>query len=183
METRNDEKVCSSYSHLNIVENILELPGTILKNHDKHGIHDLILHNIASEKCLNFSKAAYLIDNPDFNCLQGICGYSKKCSPKLTALETDKQLEAIKNCQYNTLVKDFKDESLKAKNITFSDSNFKNLHKLAQSLEIEKPEIFSWDLKHNNYGILIFENQEKHCCNWKEKLLSKVAHLLGMCGF
>ena len=52
-----------------LVSRLLDLPNKILSHHDTHGIEQLILYELAHDNSFGFSKASYLIDNPDFNCL------------------------------------------------------------------------------------------------------------------
>ena len=37
---------------------------------------EFVLHCLCSEDCFNMPKAAYFVDNIDFNCLKGIAGYN-----------------------------------------------------------------------------------------------------------
>ena len=37
---------------------------------------EFVLHDICNPNCFNLQKAAFLVDNPDFDCLKGVAGFS-----------------------------------------------------------------------------------------------------------
>lgn len=180
MKKQSKPELCTPHSHLSLVDQIMELPKSILLNHHKQGLADLILNKISSEKCFSFSKAAYLVDNPDFNYLKGICGFCKTSSPSGDCSDPDGLITQISSCKYNERVKALQQHSFKANNLDLNSPE--NLAEISKALEMQNPEVFCWDLKHNNYGVLIFESNSGHCCDWKKNLLEKVTSILGMCG-
>lgn len=179
MENPNKAEECTPHSHLSVIDHIMELPKNILQNHHKDGLADFILHSISGDKGFAFSKAAYLVDNPDFNCLKGISGYCKTSNPKDCSGDLDGLISNIGSSDYNSKVKTLQHPSLRAKNIDLSSPE--NLKDLSETLGMKNPEIFSWDLKHDNYGLLVFESEAPHCCDWKKSLLEKVSSMFGMC--
>lgn len=181
MKDQNEVGGCNAHSHLSTVDNIIEIPQKILEFHHKAGLTDFVLQKIASDKCFSFNRAAYLVDNPDFNFLKGICGFCKNSNPDNFSTITDQLLQQISKADYNNKVKTFQKTSLKANNIDLKSSQ--TLSELSYALEIPNPQVYSWDLKNNNFGILIFKSEIDHCCDWKKNLLEKVTAFLGMCGF
>jgi len=53
------------------------LPRRILAAQDQKNVPEFVLHDLCDEHCFNLNRAAYLIDNPDFNCLKGVAGVSR----------------------------------------------------------------------------------------------------------
>lgn len=174
-------KNCEPSLHLNIVDQILQIPKQIISYHHVNGLVDLVLHNISKNNCLSFSKAAYFVDNPDFNQLKGVCGFNSSILCDTPVKNQQDSIEYILKSAYNCKVKSINRESFRAKNIDLS--NRANITELCDSLEIKNPKTLSWDLKHNNYGVLIFETEQPDCCSWKNSLVEQVSHFLGMCAF
>ncbi len=53
------------------------LPQQILSLHKIDNATEYVLHSLCDAGCLDLQKAAYLVDNPDFDCLQGVAGFNK----------------------------------------------------------------------------------------------------------
>ncbi len=60
-----------------LLRQVTQIPTRILKNHDLHGLSSLLLHHLSSDECFNLSKAAYFVDNPDFDQLVGVAGFAR----------------------------------------------------------------------------------------------------------
>lgn len=181
MKDKNEAGSCTLYSHLSVVDDLIEIPQNILRFNHRPELIDFVLQKISNEKCFSFHRAAYLVDNPDFNFLKGICGFCKNSNPANVSTINDELLEQISRSEYNNKVKNFQNISLKANNRDIR--NPETLAELSNALNIPEPQVYSWDLKNNNFGILIFKSELDHCCNWRKNLFEKVACLLGLCGF
>jgi hypothetical protein len=159
----------------------MQIPQQITSYHHLDGLVDLVLYTIAKADCLSFSRAAYFVDNPDFNHLRGVCGFCVTTNLANCAQDQKSMIQQIQKSPYNCRVKTINQESLRANNI--DPTKPENVAKLCESLEIKNPKICNWDLKHNNYGLLIFETATPRCCNWKDSLVQQVSQFLGMCAF
>ena len=51
------------------------LPQQILSHSWNENMSEFVLHEICNQSVLT-TKAAFLVDNPDFDCLKGVAGYS-----------------------------------------------------------------------------------------------------------
>ena len=71
METKTLERQNRMLHHL------AQLPRLMIDVHGRDNISEFILHELCSEPCFNLRKAAYLVDNPDFNCLRGVAGFAR----------------------------------------------------------------------------------------------------------
>ena len=64
-----DERDVYMFRHLS------ELPQKIVNLHGLENITEFVLHDLCHRSCFNLNKAAYFVDNPDFDCLKGIAGF------------------------------------------------------------------------------------------------------------
>src|SRR5689334_18968556 len=60
-----------------ILNYLNHLPRKMLKFSQEDNISEFVLHALCCQDCFNVDKAAYFVDNPDFDCLRGIAGFSR----------------------------------------------------------------------------------------------------------
>ena len=85
------------------------LPEQILSLHDIDNVTEYVLHSLCVEDCLNLSKAAYFIDNPDFDCLKGVAGFNKQeetYTYDVPLNDHNHFREHVSNCAFNKKVRD-----------------------------------------------------------------------------
>src|SRR6202042_1032184 len=63
--------------HKKLLRCLSNLPKQILTLHSLDNVPEFVLHGLCSKDCFNLYKAAYFVDNPDFDCIRGIAGFSK----------------------------------------------------------------------------------------------------------
>src|SRR5581483_8707826 len=63
--------------HNSLIKCFMCLPQKILSLHGIDNMTEFVLHDLSDQTCFNFSKAAYFVDNPDFNQLKGLAGYDR----------------------------------------------------------------------------------------------------------
>ncbi len=152
------------------------LPQQILSLHGKENAAEYVLHSLCNEDCLNLSKAAYFIDNPDFNCLKGVAGFNKDeevydCDRALN----DGEQCRVSNCSFNKKVRDILIPSARRA----KEAQEQTVEALAHQLGLEHPLFHTWMIKHDNFGLLIFERE------WEEQVgcqdFVKGISLLGFC--
>lgn len=129
-----------------------------LYNTNTHNISEFLLHEFCHEDVFNIKKAAFFIDNPDFDMVQGIAGFSQPESYKNTSAPHWDQprdfSEHMKKATFNNKVKSF----CRCKSIKRNQDSYGTfLQEHAQDLNFVNPRICTWDLKHYNQGILMFE--------------------------
>ena len=134
-----------------------QLPQEILSLNGIENVTEYVLHSLCDEGCLNLSKAAYFIDNPDFDCLKGVAGFNKQeeiytCD---IALNDHAQFaDHVNSCAFNKKVRDITAQSgRRANHETEHTVKF-----LANKLGFEHPLYHTWLIKHDNYGLLLFES-------------------------
>lgn len=154
----------------------------VLKYHDVDGLSQMVLHEIGHDTGFGLKKATYLVDNPDFNHLLGAAGYdSCECGYHKKDLWTDPHSFKMdmQKAEYHNSVRRFLHDSLHKREINLNDPS--EVKDLGKHIGIEQPKFFSWNMKHGNHGLLIFEKPEKDLGAWKEGLLANVAALLSFC--
>ncbi len=154
------------------------LPQQILSLNGIENVTEYVLHSLCDEGCLNLTKAAYFIDNPDFDCLKGVAGFNKEeevytCDVALHDQESFK--EHVNACEFNKKVRAITCASSRRANQELD----RTVEFLAQKLGFQHPLYHSWLIKHDNYGLLIFEQE---CGDQVEcKDFVKGLSLLGFC--
>jgi hypothetical protein len=159
-------KNIKDWGYLDNLDQILSLPHKILDHHINNidNIIDMVFYSLCNENFFNMDKAAYLIDNPDFNILKGIAGFDKKNNYKKKYSNgidrsdiwqfKDYFKEHINNCEFNNSVKNFLGTSIFS-SIYNIDDKIKNI---AKSININNPRYYTWLTKNDNYAMVIFES-------------------------
>ena len=165
-----------SFDNSNILLQLLHLPEKIVSMSSVNNIVDLVLYHLASKECFAFKKSAYILNNPEFGCAKGVCGYDSQdeifdsCywqSPKesIEKLKENKFNQKIKSWKYND--KCLKDEE-EIKKMALSELGFEN------------PYVITWNNKYDNQGILIFEPISLDFLDKHQNVLNKIGSLIGM---
>lgn len=162
-----------------LLHQLLALPDRIIKLHSISSLPQIVLHELCHDHCFGIEKAAYLIDNPDFNCVRGVAGYCKdECTRHKEDVWSDPHSfnDDMKDAPYHQEVQCFSDHSVRHA----GDYSTEELHILGQRLGIAKPLCFTWGTKHDNNGILIVESDSCSQEN-RRRLLYNVLSLLSLC--
>ena len=164
--------------HERLLRCFTHLPQQILRLHEIDNATEYVLHSLCDEGFLNLQKAAYFIDNPDFDCLKGIAGFSKEEGSNSCDIVLDDAgcfREHVTQCGYNKKVRTINVPSAKRN----GDSLEKIMERLAEKLGMSNPACHSWNIKHDNFGLLIFERDESD----ERKLREEFIHGLSILGF
>lgn len=138
------------------------LPKKIIDNHERENISEFVLHGLCSQNCFNLKKAAYFIDNPDFDCIKGVAGF---CQSETNLGwneiwdEPDSFSLIAKSSPFNQKVRSFSATSSHRK----KDSAEEFISSIVNEIGFNDPMYCSWNTKHYNHGILVFEKNEN--CN------------------
>lgn len=141
-----------------LVSRLLDLPHKILSHDDLDGLQQLVLYELAHDDSFGLSKASYLIDNPEFNCLKGVAGYDKaEC--KLSAenpWENPRQIiDTMRDGKFHQHVSSFIHPSLSSHQDREPDADA--IAQLSGKLGMQNPSFVTWRMRHGNHGILLFE--------------------------
>lgn len=163
----------------NILLNLSGLPQKILSLHGRADVAEFVLHDLSHEHCFNLKKAAYFIDNPDFDCLKGVAAYSHEDNPTLTSATWDRPedfMEKTSGSLFNIKVRNLWLPSMQRVEGSQADM----IKQIGSILEIEQPLACALDVKHGNRALFIFEKQEQDNVLADEFLHHGVS-LLGFC--
>ncbi len=155
------------------------LPRKILKLHGRDNVIEFVMHELGLKDHFDLEKTAYIIDNPDFNCLKGVAGVSRSelYQPKQDIWDEPEDFSVhMQNAPYNKQVRCFSKESC----VRNGQTDEQIVEQFASDLGFEHPSFYSWPMKHDNHGILLYEKAEHddHCdCEYLLEGLS----LIGFC--
>lgn len=160
-----------------ILEHLTSLPQKVLSLHGTEYLTDLVMHELCSVNCFDLQKAAYLVDNPDFDCLKGVAGFcTSKPINHNTVWETPELFqEFLRTDKFNQQVRSILHPSSKRSH----KSDQQTTQLIAQQLGLLQPVFCTWPMKHENQGILIYE-ANAHSAQWPE-VIRNGACLLGFC--
>ena len=162
----------------NITHCLSCLPKKMLQLHGKDNVVEFVLHELSKEDCFNLDKVAYVIDNPDFNCVKGIAGYcfnEKYDSNKDVWADPEPFSRYMSQAPFNIKVRSYEQESFIKKGKTDQDL----INEVSQTLGFSHPVFYSWTMKHDNHGILMYEKREDDACDC-DYLLDGLC-LIGFC--
>lgn len=144
-----------------VLNRLSQLPRKMLSLRDQENMTEFVLHELCHADCFDLEKAAYFVDNPDFDCLKGVAGIWR---PEVYATPSDDIWQNpnafsahMQGSMFNQKVRDFVHSSLR-KN---KGSDEEIVHLIAQELHMDNPGYYSWDMKHYNHGLLVYEKPYK----------------------
>ncbi len=164
----------------NILEHLSMLPRKILSLHGHDNLTDLVLHELCNERCFNIDKAAYFIDNPDFDCLRGAAGHCRADfsehdgdiwqSPDYFVGYSQKSPfnQKVRSCMHDSSFRHKKDER-------------ETVACIAQELDLSRHGFYSWPLKNDNHGIFIYERAQDSDFEGHDDFLPEGVVLLSFC--
>lgn len=157
---------------------LTRLPKNIMSVHQRDNVPEFVLYDLCSERGFNIPKAAYFIDNPDFNTFQGIAGYTR--SEGYTGSETvwdDPETFTLfmRSSPFNQKVRTLTRASGKFNGHRHEDM----VEEIARGLNITNPSFLSWDVKHYNHGLLVFERAGQK--TWSDDYFEPTVHFLSFC--
>jgi hypothetical protein len=139
-----------------------------------------VLHELCNESCFNLSKAAFLKDSPDFNSLKGIAGFDGQerfANANVMWQEPQSFIAHLNaNAPFNSQVRQINKYSLFKNGVMNNDE----AHELAAQLGFKNPAFASWQMKHDNYGFLVYEHQDQLLDGIQEQLDNSL-YLLNFC--
>lgn len=166
-----------SSSDIATLQILASLPKHMLRMHGQENISEFVLHELACKNCFNFSKAAYFVDNPAFNCLKGIAGYAQDEACELSVSiwhNPDAFSQHMRTAPFNMKVRSCMQHS--CKNCEIADEEV--LGELAHKLDMNPFNYYTWDMKHDNHGYLLYQPCGDHP---DQDHLSNGLSLLGFC--
>lgn len=172
----------SSCHYHQVLSRLTLLPRKIIALSDAEHMSEFILHELSHISCFNLEKAAYFVDNPDFDCFRGVAGYDQ-CEYEV---QEDIALphtfyRHLGDCNFNKQVRAVGNGSYRKE----QRPEEAILKALTSELVFKEPQCYVWPLKHDNYGVLVYELKESSCGNGHaaelKEHIENGLHLLGFC--
>ncbi|MCX5925680.1 MAG: hypothetical protein NT124_05305 [Candidatus Dependentiae bacterium] len=139
-----------------VLHHLSHIAPQMLKLRDQDNLTEFVLHELCCQKGFNFEKAAYFVDNPDFNCLKGVAGFSRAEEyVHNTSIWESPEAFSVHMCQaqFNQKVRTINKVSVRKSSI--DDALL--VKEMAQDLGFKEYGFYSWDMKHDNHSIFLFE--------------------------
>lgn len=170
----------SPNSQLYILQKLSSMPRKMLLLHGSDNTTEFVLHDLCNEHCFNLHKAAYLVDNPDFDCIQGVAGFSQQeAYPKEDIWQDpDKFSRHMQEALFNQQVRSFTKSSCHNSTGGISDET---IYAIAKELHFDNVHYCCLDMKHNNKGILIYEPHHNAQNNHDRDDMVTALSLLSFC--
>lgn len=162
-----------------LMQILCHLPRKIILVHERSNVPMFVLHELCHHDSFDLSQAAFFVDNPDFDCLQGIAGYAQCDIEKEYDIWIDPDV-FTKDMEHSTINNKVRCICKKS-----CAKNQKSVDDIAQ--EIGKELGFSdigycvWPMKHDNRGLLVYEVQNQDEVNSHQEHLDNGAHILSFC--
>jgi hypothetical protein len=168
-----------AYDKEDILHYLSHLPKKILSLKGHANAPEFVLHELCNPNCFNLSKAAFFVDSPDFDHFKGVAGFVQTESyPLLETMWQDPTLfsQHMEQAPFNQKVRNFSHQSIKRRELDETT----RLQELAQAFDFHWPVYHKWDLKHDNHGFLIYENNGRSL-EGMEEYLNNSLYLFGFC--
>lgn len=156
---------------------LTDLPRKMIQYHDLPHLSQLVLHSLCDEQGVQLKKAAYFLDNPEFDMFKGIAGYHEKEQCSSCPWQQPEALKAHQHTgNFNTQVR-----SIMSKSFASDEARQASAQALARQLGMNCSAVYTVPLRHGNSGILMVEHDTTyHKQVWDEQLPRGLA-LLGYC--
>jgi hypothetical protein len=165
-------------THHQVLTCLSSLPRRIISLHGIDNITEFVLHELSHSNCFDLEQAAYLVDNPDFDCLKGVAGVSSRERYNLegTAWDSPETFSAhMQACDFNQRVRAIERPSIKRS----AQNSQEQIDEIAHHLQVDNHAYHIWQLKNNNHGILIFNKSD--CDENLDEHMHNAVHLLSFC--
>lgn len=161
-----------------MLSNLSHLPRRILSLHHIDNVTEFVLHDLCQEQCFNLNKAAYFVDNPDFNCTKGVAGFSRDEMSDSCPIWDDPEgfSKQMKASEFNGHVRELSKCSLK----NIGDVHESLANEIAQQLGFKNHAYCSWNMKHGNEGFVVYEKASKED-NFADDYMINGLSLLSFC--
>lgn len=165
--------------HKKVLGSLSHLPKKLLSVHDLDNATEFVLYELCNEGCFNLHKAAYFIDNPDFDLFKGVAGFSQaEAYSDWDGVWNNPEAFTtfMQQSDFNQKIRKFCSDSVHRNNKSYDDK----ISEMADEMGLNDPSYFSWDLKHDNKGILLYEKGGEDTSLVEEHFLNSL-YLLSFC--
>lgn len=143
--------------HHSVLTKLSHLPKKMMSIHGKNNVSEFVMHDLCDTACFDLQKAAFFVDNPDFDCFKGVAGYNhanRYPHQDIYWQQCDDFSCHMQDCDFNRDVRTV----LRSSHKNNASAREDLAHELAQNLAFQNPLFYTWDLKHDNSGLFIYES-------------------------
>lgn len=160
-----------------MLHHLARLPRLMIDIHGRDNVSEFILHELCSAPCFNLRKAAYFVDNPDFNCLHGVAGFVDDQAYQDQEIweSPDEFSKYMQNAAFNNHVR-----SIHYDGLNDAEREHKVLTEMAKQLGFGTCANCSWKMRHDNHGILMYEKADPEDSLVEDHILDGMS-LLSFC--
>lgn len=169
-------KLENSQDRVYALQSLLAIPHKILSRHDIENIAEYVLYELCHNDCLELNRAAYFVDNPDFNQFKGIAGISRdehQAENYCIWNDSEKFCRLMQNSPFNGKVKNITVQSQKRSKQT--ESEFIDI--IAKQLDVKNHEFHVLDIRHGNRGFFMYQPVKNHSKEMQSLIADAVSFL------
>jgi hypothetical protein len=161
---KQEKSSCYWHDNPRVLKTLCRLPRRIRKMRKYSNLAEFVMHDLCGDQCFDIKKAAYIVDNPDFNCIQGVAGCtSKELFTRGDIWQApDAFTDHMKCSNFNKSVRSIKRPSCCREQ--FRDKNM--IKDIANELGMKNFTCCNVEMPHGNHGFFIYEhiidNDEDH---------------------
>lgn len=146
--------------HNSMLKSLCQLPKKILQVHGADNVTEFVLHELCDEQCFNLTRAAYFVDNPDFNCMKGVAGFSRDQAYACKELWNDPVAFShhMEKSPFNQHVRAMMRHSFRKQ----QEQPDALAQTIAQELGFNNHAFCSWNMKYDNAGFIVFEKADEN---------------------
>lgn len=158
-----------------VLQRLHTLPRKMLTMQESRNLAEFVLHELCNQQCFDIPRAAYLVDNPDYDCMKGIAGYCQKeqfDKDDIWSCPLDFS-EYMCKSSFNNAVRNFQRHSCHRHDESLEETA---LH-IAEQLGLQHVGCCIVPMPHDNHGVLLYEKviddeADKECLHNGASLLS-----------
>ncbi|HEV2601846.1 MAG TPA: hypothetical protein VGT41_06170 [Candidatus Babeliales bacterium] len=162
-----------------LLKHLAQLPRKILTLHGRENVTEFVLHDLCDINCFNLNKAAYFIDNPDFNITKGVAGFSRSDVPingQMAWKDPVAFSQHMAQSEFNKKVRKIMQGSLSSE----KHDHEKIAGRLADELGFNNHAFCNVTMKHDNHGFVLYEKVNTHDTFADDHMVNGLS-LLGFC--
>lgn len=167
--------------HNKILRHLAQIPRKMLSVQGRENVASFVLYDLCHENGFNLHRAAYFVDNPDFNCFKGIAGVHKEeehihqnCCNIWES--PDHYTNLVASSDFNKTIRDIEHQSIERNKLGAKDV----IHSLATDLQFKNPIYYTWPMRHENKGYFIFDRVNGELDELDEHF-NECIHLFSFC--
>ena len=164
--------------HHRMLRHVATLPRKIVSLHGVENVTEFVLHDLCHNCCFNLDKAAYFVDNPDFDCFKGVAGFDDEQAYHDNDIWRDVNgfSNHMKRAPFNQQIRAFEHASAHLNQSPTSTI----VAQLASLFSFTEPHFMTFDMKHDNTGLLIYQKNDHNHVSTNEDIINGLS-LLSFC--